>query len=188
MRTALGVPEGESGGGAIAGQGLRFAGEFCIYITLRELKERVGGIFLDERGDDGEGAFILLIVTVEVEGQIEARRGGREESFGHVLFQLADAFLLVATGNAHEEAQDFGDGAEGIGIIIVEAESKVGVGKIWVELNGAEKMLASVDSRAGGGAILAAKTVKAGGHGVAHARVKLHFGGFVVFKLREGQR
>jgi hypothetical protein len=185
MSAAFVILDWSRGGGTVAGQGLRFAAEFRVEISPGELKQRVGGIFVDERADNGERSFVLLVVAVEVQGKIKAGRGGSQDTFGHIVFELADAFLLAAARNAHEKAQELGDGAEGIDVIVVEAEAKFGVDKRGVELNGAEKMFASVDAGAGSGTILAAKAVEPGDEGVGHACIELHLGGLAGFELRE---
>ena len=91
--------------------------------------------------------------------------------------ELADAFLFVAAGNAHEEAEHFGHRGESVGVIVVEAEAEVGVGEIGVEGLGAGEAFASADSVAGGGFRFAAQAVETGVESVAHAGVEVHVGG-----------
>jgi hypothetical protein len=104
------------------------------------------------------------------------------------LRRQAQAFLLGASGDAHEKPQDSGHGTEGVHVVVVEAEAHVSIGEAGIQSFGAEKMIAGADSGAGSVAIFAAKCIKTRRCCVGHSRIELHFGGFVLLTLRFGQR
>jgi len=58
---------------AIASQSLRLSAKLGIEVAARQLKERIGRVLFNERAEDGERFFILLIVTMEIQRKIEAR-------------------------------------------------------------------------------------------------------------------
>src|SRR6202012_1263603 len=88
-----------------------------------------------------------------------------------------NAFLFVAAGDAHEKTEHFCDRRKGVGVIVVEAETEVGVGETGVERLGADETFASADAVARSRFRFAAQAVEASVEGVAHARVEVHVGG-----------
>src|SRR2546429_5823643 len=62
--------------------------------------------------------------------------------------------------SAHKKAQDPGNGAERVHVIIVKTQAQVGVGEIRVHSLGAEEVVASAHPGAGRVAILAAQRSK----------------------------
>jgi hypothetical protein len=85
---------------------LLLAAELGVKIAADKLKEWIGRIFFHERARYLEGALVLVIVVVEVDGQIEARLLRSEKPRGNSVLQLTNAFLLAATGNAHEKSKN----------------------------------------------------------------------------------
>src|SRR5207253_10527781 len=61
---------------------------------------------------------------------------------------------------SHEKAQDLGNGAEGVHVIVVKTQAQVGVGEIRIQSLGAQEVFASAHSGAGRVAILGAQSVK----------------------------
>src|SRR5215469_14775736 len=110
---------------------------------------------------------------MQIHGEIKAGDAGGQNAVGDGVFEQAHTFLFRAPGDAHEEAQDFSRGAESVYVVVVKAEAKIGVGQIWIEGLGAEKMIASADAEAGGIAVLSAQGIEARGRGIGHARVEL---------------
>ena len=94
--------------GAVGGDGLVFAAELGVEVTADEMEDGVSRIFFLEGRGDFEGFLVFLVVVVEADREVEARFDRRERAFGHGAMELADAFELVAAGNAHEEAEHFG--------------------------------------------------------------------------------
>jgi len=184
MQLALGILDGEPRRGTIASYGLFSAAKFGVEISAGKLKQGVGGIFLDKRANHAERFFVLLVVGVKIQGQVKAGSLLGKDAVGNVVLELANAYLLIPAGDAHEEAENLGDGAESVDVIIVESETKLGVDQFRVQLKSAEKMGATVDTRACGGAIFAAKAVKTCRESVGQASIELHFSGFVLLKMR----
>lgn len=165
------------GGGAVGGDGLVFAAELGEEVAADEVEDGIGGIFFFEGSGDFEGLLVFLIVVVEAESEIEAGFDRSEPAFGDGMVELADAFLFVTAGDAHEEAEHFGHGGESVGVIVVEAEAEVGVCEVGIERCGADEAFASADAVACGEFCFAAQAVEAGVESVAHAGVKVHIGG-----------
>lgn len=189
MRTALGILDGEARRGAIAGYGLLSAAQFGVEISTGKLKQGIGGIFLGKGANHGERLFILLVIGVEIQGQVKASSVLGEDAAGNVVLELANAYLLIPARDAHEEAEKLCDSTQCVDVIIVESQSKLGVDELGVQLKSAEKMSATVDTCSSGGAIFAAKSVQAGCESVRQPGVKLHFGSFVLLdvRLRDGR-
>src|SRR6266481_9847275 len=80
--------------GAIASQSLQLSAKLGIEVAARQLKERIGRVLFNERAEDGERLFILLIVTMEIQREIEARDVGCENALCHGVFEQAYSFLL----------------------------------------------------------------------------------------------
>jgi len=59
--------------GAITSQSLRLSAKLHR-VAARQLKERIGRVLFNERFEDSERLFILLIVTMKIQREIEARR------------------------------------------------------------------------------------------------------------------
>ena len=76
MGLALRVLDRQGACGAITDQGELLSAEFGVEVAARELEERICWILFDERADDGEGFFILLIVTMEIQREIKTGDGG----------------------------------------------------------------------------------------------------------------
>ena len=110
-----------------------FAAELGVEVAADEVEDGIGRIFFFERGGDFEGLLVFLIVVVKADSEIEAGFDRSEVAFGDGVVELADAFLFVAAGDAHEEAKHFRHGGERVGVIVVEAEAEVGVGEIGIE-------------------------------------------------------
>jgi hypothetical protein len=73
MRLTLSILEGQSACGAVTGKRLLLTAKFGKEVATRQLKQGIFGVLLDERGEDRERFFILLIVTMQVQREIEAR-------------------------------------------------------------------------------------------------------------------
>src|SRR5205823_4416024 len=97
-------------------------------------------------GESGGGRFLLQAQG----GEGKAGRVGGENSVSDSVFEQANSLLFRTAGNAHEETHDFGHGAEGIHVIVVKAEAKIGVGQTRVESLGAQKVIAGAHAEAGG--------------------------------------
>src|SRR5437667_12840199 len=94
---------------------------------------------------------------MQIHGEIKAGDVGGENAVGDGLLKQANAFLFRAPRDAHEEAKDSGHGAQGVHVIVVKADAKIGVGQIRIESLGAQKMIASADAKAGGVAVFSAQ-------------------------------
>src|SRR5690348_3372510 len=150
------IVDRQCGGSSIADQGLLFAAKLGIEIAAGQLKKRVRRIFFHQGADDIQGALVLLIVAMQIHGQIKARHIGSENAIGDSVFEQANSLLLRTAGNAHKETHDFCQGAESIHVIVVQAEAKIGVGQAGVESLGAKKMFARAHAEASCIAIFAA--------------------------------
>src|SRR5436309_6822143 len=125
---------------------------------------------------------------MQIHCEIEAGHTGSESAVGDGLLKQTDSLLFRTAGNAHEEAQDFGHGAESVHVIVIEAEAKISVSEAGVESLGTKEMFASADAKAGGIAIFSAQGVEPCRGSIGHARVKLHFSGFLLLDPCGGQR
>src|SRR6202163_1745999 len=67
-------------GSSITVQRLRLSVQLGIQIASGELKQRIRGIFFHQRPDDFQRALILLIVVVQIDGEVKARFRRRENS------------------------------------------------------------------------------------------------------------
>ncbi len=181
------VADGERGCGAIALFGLLTTSELGVEIAEDELKEWIRRVFFREWMSNLEGLLVLLIVVVKADGEVEASLRGRENTFGDGALQLLNAFLFVAAGNAHEETEDACSGREGVGVIVVKAESGVSVGELGVERDRAQETFTGANASTRAIAIFSAQAVKAGEQCVAHAGVELHFGGVLLRDLGLGE-
>src|SRR5256884_1833188 len=115
--------------------------------------------------------------------------------FVFFFFQAEDGIRDVAVTGVqtcalpiYEEAKDSGHGAQGVHVIVVKADAKIGVGQIRIESLGAQKMIASADAKAGGVAVFSAQGIEARGRGIRHARVELHLRGFLLLELGGSKR
>ncbi len=162
--------------------------ELGVEVAADQLEEWIGRVLVRQGRGDLESLFILLIVVVKVDGQVEAGFGRCERAFRYGALELANAFLLAAAGDAHEEAEDAGGRGEGVGVIVVEAEAHVGVGEIGVESDGAQETFAGADTGAGGVAVFTAQGIDACDERVAHACIELHLGGVLLRDLGLGER
>lgn len=188
VRLAFRIGYRQGAGGAIAEQGLGFSPKLGIEIAARQLKKWIRGIFVAKRTDDRKRPLVLLIVTMQVHGEIKAGHARGENALRYGMFEQPDALLLRAAGNTHEEAQDSCDAAEGVHIVVVKAESEVGVSQAGIKNLGAKKVFPSTNAKTGGIAIFPAQAVKACRRGVCHARVELHFRGFALLKVGGSER
>jgi hypothetical protein len=159
-----------------------------VEVAADQLEERIGRVLFRERPDDLQSFFVLLIVVVKVDGQVEASFGWSERAFRYGALQLANAFLLAAAGDAHEEAEDAGGRGESVGVIVVEAEPHVGVGEVRIESGCAQQTFARADTGACGVAVFSAQGIDARDERVAHSGVELHLGGVVLRYLGLGER
>jgi len=80
--------------GAIASQSLLLSAKLGIEVAARQLKERIGRVLFNERAEDSKRLFILLIVTMEIQCEIEACEVGCENALCHGMFEQAHSFLL----------------------------------------------------------------------------------------------
>ena len=110
MRLTVGISGWHGAYGSIRGQGLLLPTEFGVEVAASQLKKGVCRIFLNERGDDTECLFVLLIVAMQVQREIEASDIRRDDALRHGVFELAHPVLFGAAGNTHEKAQDSGYG------------------------------------------------------------------------------
>ena len=152
-RLTLEVAHLQRSGSAITEQCWLFAAELGVEIAARQLKERVGGIFLRQRADDGQGVLILLVVTIQIHGEIKASHTGSENAIGDGMLEQAESLLFRTAGNAHEKSQDSCHGAERVDIVVIKAEAKIGIREAGVESLGAKEVFASADTEAGGVAL-----------------------------------
>src|SRR5579864_4966934 len=111
---ALRIRNGNSSGGAITLQSLIFPAELGVKVSARQLKKRVGRIFLRQRSNNVERTRILLVVAMQIHGEVKAGHVGSESAVGNRVLEQANAFLFRTTGNAHEESKNPGHGAEGV--------------------------------------------------------------------------
>ena len=185
---ALRIADTQCGGMAIAPFRQFTPSELGVEVAADQLEEWIGRVLVREGRGDLESLFVLLIVVVKVDRQVEAGFGWSERAFRYGALQLANAFLFAASGDAHEEAEDAGGRGERVGVIVVEAEAHVGVGEIGVECDGAQETFARADTGAGGVAVFSAQGIDACDERVAHSSVELHLGGVVKRDLRFGER
>jgi len=182
-RGTLGMADNYPFGSAVALEGLVFTAELGEQVSARELEERIRRKFLDERGDHRQGIFVTPVIAVEIQGKIEASDVGNEHAVGDGHLNLTDAILLRTAGNSHEEAQNLGNTAERIDVIVVEAKTQIGIGEIGIERECTEKMIPGADACPRAVASFPEKTIEPRGHGVTHTRIEVHFRGFVLFDL-----
>ena len=182
-RGTLWIADNYQLGSAVALEGLLFSAKLGEQVSARELEERIRRKFFDERGDHRQGIFVTPVIAVEIEGEIEASDVGNEHAVGDGHLNLADTILLRASGNSHEEAQDSGNGPKRIDVIIVEAETQIGIGEIGIERECTEKMIPGADACPRAVASFPEKSIEPRGHGVTHTRIEVHFRGFVLFDL-----
>ena len=177
MRVGVGVGEVLGGGGAVGGDGLVFVAELGVEVAANQVEDGIGRIFFFEGRGDFEGLVVFLIVIVEADGEVEAGFDAGKFAVGGGVVELANAFLFVAAGDAHEEAKHFHRRGERVGVIVVETEAEVGIGEIRVEGFGASEAFAGTDAVACGEFRFGAEAVKPGHEGVAHAGIEVHVGG-----------
>ena len=80
--------------GAITSQSLLLSAKFGIEVAARQLKQRVCRVFFSERAENAERLFILLIVTMQVQGEIKSGDIGSENTLCHGVFEQAYSVLL----------------------------------------------------------------------------------------------
>lgn len=137
--------------GAVGRDGLVFAVELEKEVAANEMEDGIGRVFFFQGRRDLQGLLVFLVVVVEANGEIEAGFDWSKRAFDNGAIELADAFLFVAAGNAHEEAKHFRHRGKRVGVVVVEAEAEVGVGEVGVKRLGADEAFAGADSVAGGG-------------------------------------
>ncbi len=164
-------------GGAVGRDGLIFAAELGVEVAAHEVENGIGGIFFFQGRGDFQRLLVFLVVVMEADREVKAGLDRSERAFENGVVELADAFLFAAAGNAHEEAEHFRHRGECVGVVVVQAETEVGVGEIGIEGFGADESLASADAVASGGLRFTAKTVEAREERIAHAGVEVHVGG-----------
>jgi hypothetical protein len=75
---ALCVGYHQSPRGAVTGQRLFLSAQFCVKIAAGQLEERIRRILLRKRADYTQGFFILDIVTMQIQREVEASDIGRQ--------------------------------------------------------------------------------------------------------------
>jgi hypothetical protein len=185
---ALRIADLERARGAIALGGQLLASQLRVKVAADELKDRIGRVFFRQGTGNLQGLLVLLIVVVEIDGQVETRLGRSEDPFGNGALQLPSAFLFASAGDAHEEPKHAGKPGERVGIVVVKTQTGVSVGEIGIQCDGPEQTFACADAGAGGVAGLSPQTVDARHERVAHAGVELHLGSVVTCNPRLGER
>jgi len=94
MGLTLGVLDRQGARGSITGQSLRLAAQLGIEVAARQLEERVRRILFHERAYDAERLFVLLIVAMQVQGEIKARDLGGDNALRHGVFEQTHSVLL----------------------------------------------------------------------------------------------
>ena len=158
-----------------------------VHVAKQKLEDGIVGIVSDERLEQLGGVRVTLVEVAKIAGEIVARFDGGQLRGGRGRFKLADAFLLVTSRNAHEEAEDLGKGGERVSEIVVQADAGERIAHLGVEREGTQEMFASFEARAGDGEMIATKAVQARLEAVAHAREQVHGGGFLAGKLSFGE-
>ena len=137
MSSTVGIAHRGRCSSSITFGGLLFATQLREQVSPGQLKNRVGWIFLDERRDHLECALVLVIIGVQVNRQIEARLRRGQNTFVDGVSQTANAIFLAASRNPHEKAQHSQGSGQGVDIIVVEPQAKIGVREIRIKSQGA---------------------------------------------------
>ena len=185
---ALRIADLERARGAIALGGQLLTSQLRVKVAADELEDRIGRVFFRQRTGNLQGLLVLLIVVVEIDGQVETRLGRSEDAFGNGALQLLNAFLFASAGDAHEEPKHAGEPGERVGIVVVKTETGVSVGEIGVQSDGPKQTFARADASARGVARFRPQTVKACQQRVSHAGIELHLGSIVKCDSRLGER
>ena len=178
----------QRGCGAIGLFGQVTASQLGIQVAADELKQWIGRILFRKGPGDLKRLFVLLIVIVKAKRQVEAGFGRSKNSCVDGAFQLLNAFLFVAAGNAHEEPENASDAGERVHVIVVKTQAHVCVAQIRVQSDSVQEAFPRAHSGAGPIAVVSAQAVNARKLRVSHAGVEFHLGGIVQRDLRLGER
>src|SRR3984957_19234480 len=113
----------QRGSGSIGLFGQPTASQLGIQVAADELKQWVSRILFRKRPGNLKRLFVLLVVVVKAERQVEAGFGRSKNAFVDGAFQLLNAFLFVAAGNAHKEPEHASNAGERVRIIIVKTQA-----------------------------------------------------------------